>query len=155
MVGQKGTYAGTGEHVAVRAQRIVEAEFTSPERCDTHSIATRLGVEVTRLCHCYRARYRTTIGREIRRRRIDLACRLLHEDPERLFKEVAASVGFRLHAYRSFLNAFRQETGMAPHQYRRRLVHERLEAEEAQKASRAARHRTARRVASGGKRGGS
>lgn len=104
--------------VAQRARKLIESDFAD-DRCDTRTLARRLGVSRSQLCHAYRRAYDTTIGHDIRRRRIRAACRLLRERPGELLKEVAATVGFGRRSYRTFLNSFRQEVGMAPRRYQR------------------------------------
>jgi AraC-like DNA-binding protein len=96
---------------------LVTASFADPERCRTSAIAATLGVSESHLCHAYRDAYDRTIGQEVRRLRIRAACHLL-ERSDRLIKEVAAECGYGRSAYRTFLNAFRAETGIAPSTYR-------------------------------------
>ena len=114
------------ESIARAARRIIEEEFRRTEPCTTRAIARRLGVSRSRLCHCYKDRYDSTISEDVRERRIDMARRMIRDDPSALVKEIAASVGYRQRSYRTFLNAFRKETGMAPRAFRRRVLADRL-----------------------------
>ena len=119
----RAVQAGTSRArpLAAAARTIIERRFAR-EECSTGAIAERLGVNPSTLCRAYRAAYGRTIGEEIRRWRVALACRLIRDNPQRLLKQVAAEAGFRHAAYRTFLNAFRQETGMSPRQYRQIVV---------------------------------
>ena len=114
------------ERIAHAARRIIDEEFRQTDPCTTRAIARRLGVSRSRLCHCYREEYDSTISEDVRERRIDMARRLIRDDPTALVKEIAASVGFRQRSYRTFLNAFRKETGMPPRAFRRRVLADRL-----------------------------
>lgn len=111
--------------LARRARRIIEADFAE-SGCDTRTIARRLGVTRSHLCHAYRETFDSTIGRDVRRRRIAVARRLLEERPGALIKEIAARVGYGHNSYRTFLNAFRQETGIAPRRYQRLTATDRM-----------------------------
>lgn len=102
--------------IALLASELIADQYASPS-CGTTAIARRLGVSPSLLCHRFRSAWETTIGREIRRRRIAEARRLLDEKPDRLIKEIAGSVGYVRASYRTFLNAFRAETGMSPTDY--------------------------------------
>lgn len=117
---------GSGNSIAQSARQIIERRFQETDPCTTRAIARRLGVSRSHLCHCYRDRYDSTISEDVRERRIALARRLIREDPDALVKEIAASVGFRRRSYRTFLNAFRKETGMSPRAFRRRVVTDRI-----------------------------
>lgn len=108
------------DRLAARARRIIETEYASSEGCDTRAIAERLGVSRSRLCHSYRRAYGTTIGQDVRARRIRLARHLLDEEPRRLVKEVAAQVGYGKRSYRTFFNSFRQVVGISPREYQTR-----------------------------------
>jgi AraC-like DNA-binding protein len=103
--------------IAERAREIVLANFADPDRSRTSSIARSLGVSESHLCHAYRSAFDRTIGQDVRRLRIAMARHLL-ERTDRLIKEVAAECGYGRAAYRTFLNAFRAETEMAPSEYR-------------------------------------
>ena len=106
-----------GRDPATEARDIVRRCHASAEGCRTATIAAQLGISASALCHRYRLRYDSTIGADVRRLRIERACRMLRADPDRLLKEVAAEVGYVHAAYRTFLNAFRRETGVAPTTY--------------------------------------
>jgi AraC-like DNA-binding protein len=103
--------------LATEARDIVRREYGSPDGCGTSNIAHRLGISPSALCHRYRLAFHSTIGRDVRRLRIEEARRLLRLQPDRLLKEVAAEVGYVHSAYRTFLNAFRAETGVSPTTY--------------------------------------
>lgn len=102
---------------ALEARHLVRCYFDRPERSGTASIARRLGLTPSALCHRYKAAFGSTIGTDVRRLRIQRAQEMLRENPDRLLKKVAAAVGYRNAAYRTFLNAFRLETGVAPTAY--------------------------------------
>jgi len=106
-----------GRDLATEARDIVRRCYASSEGCSTAAIAATLGISASALCHRYRLRFDSTIGADVRRLRIERACRMLRADPDRLLKEVAAEVGYVHAAYRTFLNAFRRETGVAPTTY--------------------------------------
>ena len=103
--------------VAGRAHALVQSKYASSD-CNTTSIATELGVSGSRLCHCYRKHWGTTIGRDLRVLRIVRARELL-ETTDLLLKEVAAKSGFLKKSYRAFMNTFIVHTGMTPELYRR------------------------------------
>jgi AraC-like DNA-binding protein len=58
-----------------------------------------------------------TIRQHVRKLRIRMARELLISRPDQLIKEVAAGVGYCRRSHRTFLNAFRAETGMSPSRY--------------------------------------
>lgn len=110
--------AGKGNrNHALEARQLVRLYYDRPDHCSTGAIARRLGLSPSALCHRYRIAFGSTIGTDVRHLRIRRALELLREDPGRLFKEVAAEVGYTRAAYRTFLNAFRLETGMSPTTY--------------------------------------
>jgi AraC-like DNA-binding protein len=107
-----------GNHdLAAMARVLVHRHYDSPDRCGTTALARRLGISPSALCHRYRLAFDSTIGADVRRLRIEHACQLLRTAPDRLLKEVAAEVGYVHSTYRTFLNAFRAETGVAPTTY--------------------------------------
>ena len=111
---------------AAEARELVRRYYDCPGRCGTATIASELGLSASALCHRYRLAFDSTIGADVRRLRIARACDLLRDDPSRLLKEVAAEVGYVHAAYRTFMNAFRAETGVAPTTYVRALREGRL-----------------------------
>ncbi len=112
----------SGREVAELARVHIERHYASAVGCGTTSIATLLGVSSSLLCHRYRAAYGVTIGQHVRRLRIGKARELLSSRSGQLIKEVAADVGYCRQSYRTFLNAFRAETGMPPSRYQRQAL---------------------------------
>lgn len=112
----------SGREIAALARQHIEDHYTSAEGCGTATIAALLGVSPSLLCHRYRAAHGVTIGQHVRRLRIGMARELLISQPDQLIKEIAAGVGYCRRSYRTFLNAFRAETGMSPSRYQRQAL---------------------------------
>ena len=106
------------DELAARASAFIQTHFAGPRGCSTADVARAVQVSPSHLCHRFRSTYGCTIGQQVRQLRIRLARRLL-EDSDLLIKEVAADVGYLRSSYRTFLNAFRRETGVSPSEYRR------------------------------------
>lgn len=119
---QGGNSTGQGGHVdedvAHQARDHILQHYDSAGSCKTAAIADKLGISTSYLCHRYRQTFGRTIGQEVRALRIRLAQRLLLGS-DRLIKEIAADVGYGQASYRTFMNAFRAETGVSPSRYRR------------------------------------
>ncbi len=103
--------------LAIRARRVLERDFLTLGSRATHKVASELGVSTSHLCKVYRRRFGSTIGADLRSLRIDTARTLLRERRQLTLQEVAARCGFRHATYRSFLNAFRAETGATPSEW--------------------------------------
>lgn len=101
----------------MEAREYIQRNSAVAGKCSPAKVARALEVTSSHLCHAYRQTFGITVGVEIRRRRINLACALL-ADWDRSLKELAAHVGYARATYRTFLNAFSKETGMSPSEYR-------------------------------------
>ncbi len=112
----------SGREVAELAHAHIERHYATADGCGTATIADLLGVSPSVLCHRYRSAFGKTIGQHVRRLRIGKARELLSSQSDQLIKEVAADVGYGRQSYRTFLNAFRAETGMSPSRFQRRAL---------------------------------
>jgi AraC family transcriptional regulator len=98
----------------MRAKELIRERFAEPLRLE--SIANYVGVHPVHLSREFHRHFRTTVGQQIRRLRIERACRDLSRT-QRPLVEIALALGFADQS--SFTKAFRRLTGLAPSEFRR------------------------------------
>lgn len=94
------------------ASEIIRARFT--ERLSLAELSSCVGVHPVHLAREFRRLFRRTIGQEMRRLRIELACRELEKGPCAL-NDVALMAGFSDQSH--FGRTFKNVTGMTPVQF--------------------------------------
>jgi AraC family transcriptional regulator len=94
----------------------VDAEFT--RRLTLTDCALEVGVHPVHLAQRFRAQYRESFGRRIRRLRIDLSARLLAETAKPI-AEIALDAGFSDQSH--LTKAFKRARGLTPAAFRRSL----------------------------------
>lgn len=98
----------------LRAKELISERFAEPLRLET--IAMAVGVHPVHLSREFHRRFHSTVGQQIRKLRIERACRELSRT-ERPLVEIALGLGFADQS--SFTKAFRRQTGLAPSEFRR------------------------------------
>lgn len=97
-----------------RAREELHARFLHPPRLS--ELAAGAGVHPDHLARAFRLRFGVSVGRYVRRLRLDWAAARL-EAPAELIVHIALQAGFADQSH--FTRAFRCHTGLTPSQYRR------------------------------------
>ena len=100
-----------------RARERIDDEFTGS--LSLEALARTAGVHRVHLARAFRAHFGCTVGRYIRQRRLEFACRELIAAPAPL-SEIALSAGFADQSH--FTNTFRHLIGMTPGAFRSRFA---------------------------------
>ena len=105
------------EHAAIREIRsLIDSRYTDADLSLT-GVAEALGMNPNYVSTLIREETGTTFTRMVSKRRIDEACKLLR-DTNTQINAVAEAVGFQSAV--SFNRVFKQTTGMAPGEYRKK-----------------------------------
>ena len=97
-----------------RVDEIIRMRFT--EQLGLESLARAVSVHPVHLAREYRRCYNSTIGEQIRRLRIEYACRQLTDTDDSL-STIALAAGFADQSH--FATGFKKQIGMAPSAFRR------------------------------------
>lgn len=97
-----------------QAEAVIRERFTTP--LTLSGVAAEVGVNASTLARAYRARFRISVGAQVRRLRIEWAAEALRTTEERT-SIIALRAGFYDQAH--FSNVFRAVMGVSPAGYRR------------------------------------
>lgn len=108
-----GRGTNTAPDWVVRARELVQDRF--PEHLTLTEVAEAVGVSAPNLARAYRRYHRCTLGEDLRRCRIEFACRQL-SSTRRPLAEIATAAGFCDQAH--FTRSFQRALSMSPGIYR-------------------------------------
>jgi AraC family transcriptional regulator len=108
-----------------RADELIRARFTDP--LGLEAIAQVVHVHPTHLAREYRRHYNCTIGEQIRRLRVEYACKELSAKTRPL-ADIALAAGFSDQSH--FTVSFKKQIGTSPSQYRRSTQKDAIPAKE-------------------------
>jgi len=98
-------------------RRMIAARFA--ERLTLEEIAAAAGVPPVHLARAFRQHFGCTVGDEIRRRRMEFACREIL-NPQHTLAAIALAAGFADQSH--FTRSFKLHTGLTPAEYRQSIA---------------------------------
>ncbi|KAB2934069.1 MAG: helix-turn-helix transcriptional regulator [Leptonema illini] len=99
-------------------ERMREEKIYADEDLTLASLARELATTVDRLSYLLNVHMQQSFSDYVNRWRVQEACRLLEDEPERTILSIGFAAGFNSRS--SFHRAFLKETGLTPKEYRRR-----------------------------------